>query len=148
MSEGSFSIIFKNAHVKPLLKKHNLPQDELSSHRPISNLNLVAMVLERIIHARISSHLESFPSNSSLHTGSFIPLKQPFLVSKMIFFLQSINNKFQRYFAICLPLVIRLIINSLVHDILFLRSLQHSIEFNCFLSLGSNKISFYTVAFH
>ena len=33
-----------------------------SSYRPISNLNFVSKVLERIIHARISSHLESIPS--------------------------------------------------------------------------------------
>ena len=62
LSEGSFPTTFKHALVKPLLKKHNLPQDELSSYRPISNLNFVSKVLERIIHARISSHLESFPS--------------------------------------------------------------------------------------
>ena len=48
--------------MKPLLEKHNLPQDELSSYRPISYLNFVSKVLERIIHARISSHLESFQS--------------------------------------------------------------------------------------
>ena len=48
---------------RPLwLKKHNFPQDELSSYRPTSNLNFISKVLERIIHARISSHLESFPS--------------------------------------------------------------------------------------
>ena len=42
--------------------QHNLPQDELSSYRPISKLNFISKVLEHIIHARISSHLESFPS--------------------------------------------------------------------------------------
>ena len=62
LSEGSFPTTFMHALVKPLLKKHNLPQDELSSYRPISNLNFISRVLERIIHARISSHLESFPS--------------------------------------------------------------------------------------
>ena len=36
--------------------------------------------------------------------------------------------------------------NSLVQVILFLWSLQHGIEFNCFIPLGSNTISFYTVA--
>ena len=62
LSEGSFPTTFKHALVKPLLKKRNIPQDELSSYRPISNLNFISKVLERIIHARISSHLESFPS--------------------------------------------------------------------------------------
>ena len=62
LAEGSFPTTFKHAFVKPLLKKHNLPQDELSSYRPISNLNFISKVVERIVHARISSHLESFPS--------------------------------------------------------------------------------------
>ena len=63
LSEGSFPTTFKHALVKPSLKKHNLHQDELSSYRPISNLNFISKVLEHIIHARISSHnLESFPS--------------------------------------------------------------------------------------
>ena len=62
LSEGSFPSTFKHALVKPLLKKHNLAQDELSSYRPISNLNFISKVLERIIYARVSSHLESFPS--------------------------------------------------------------------------------------
>ena len=62
LSEGSFPTTFTHALVKPLLEKHNLPQDELSSYRPISNLNFISKVLKRIIHARISSHLESFPS--------------------------------------------------------------------------------------
>ena len=56
LSEGSFPNTFKHALVKPLLKKHNLPQEELSSYCPISNLNFVSKVLERIIHARISSY--------------------------------------------------------------------------------------------
>ena len=46
LSEGSFPSTFKRALVKPLLKKHNLPQDELSSYRPISNLNFVSKVLD------------------------------------------------------------------------------------------------------
>ena len=47
---------------------------------------------------------------SILHIGSFIPLKLPFFISKMTFFLQSINKKFQPwYFMICLPLLIYII---------------------------------------
>ena len=102
-----------------------------------------------LVYHHIWSHShQSLPSN--LHTGSFIPLKLPFFVSKMTFFLQSINKKFQPwYFLICRPPLIRLIIKfSCVQVILFLWSLKHSIEFNCFLSLESNTISFYSVTFH
>jgi hypothetical protein len=48
--------------VKPLLKKFSLPPDDLASYRPISNLNFVSKILERIIHNRITVHLQSFPS--------------------------------------------------------------------------------------
>src|SRR6187399_1013567 len=62
LSEGIFTHSFKSASVRPLLKKHNLPTDDLSSYRPISNLNFVSKVLERIIHSRINKHLQQFPS--------------------------------------------------------------------------------------
>ena len=62
ISEGSFPSSFKHALVKPLLKKYNLPHDDLSSYRPISNLNFISKILERVIHNRISSHLQTFSS--------------------------------------------------------------------------------------
>ena len=45
-----------------LFKKTNLPHDDLSSYRPISNLNFLSKVLERIILSRINNHLRTFPS--------------------------------------------------------------------------------------
>ena len=62
LSEGIFPTTFKTALVKPLLKKYSLPSDDLSSYRPISNLNFISKILEKIIHVRITSHLQSFPS--------------------------------------------------------------------------------------
>ena len=61
-SEGIFPTSFKTAIVKPLLKKYSLPTDDLSSYRPISNLDFISKILEKIIHNRITSHLQSFPS--------------------------------------------------------------------------------------
>ena len=63
------SLLPSSTLVKPLLEKHNLPQDELSSYHPISNLNFVLNILEHIIHARISSHSESFPSITPFHSA-------------------------------------------------------------------------------
>ena len=84
-SEGSFPSTFKHAIVKPLLKKHNLPQDELSSYRPISNLNFVSKVLERVIHARISSHLESFLLlNLCLKNTTYLKMSSPVIVPSQI----------------------------------------------------------------
>ena len=62
IAEGIFPNSYKCASVHPLLKKPNLPCDDLSSYRPISNLNFISKVLERIIHSRINDHLQTFPS--------------------------------------------------------------------------------------
>ena len=75
----------------------------------------------------------------SLHIGSFIPLKLPFFVSKMIFFLQSINKKFQPwYFSICLPLLIRfepnLKFHSHIHNIVSKAKQRASLIHRSFLS--------------
>ena len=69
LSEGKFPDQLKAATVTPLLKKHSLPHDELNSYRPISNLNFISKILERVIHSRISSHLQSFPSLSPFQSA-------------------------------------------------------------------------------
>ena len=57
LSEGIFPTSFKNSHIFPLLKKHNLPPEDLSNFRPISNLNYVSKLLERIVAKRLNLHL-------------------------------------------------------------------------------------------
>src|SRR5206468_2388293 len=47
--EASFSTSFKDAVVHPVLKKHDLPHENLSIYRPISNINFLSKILERII---------------------------------------------------------------------------------------------------
>ncbi len=69
LSEGVFPDSYKNAIVKPLYKKHSLPHEDLSSYRPISNLNFISKIIERIIHTRISNHLKSFPSLSPFQSA-------------------------------------------------------------------------------
>ena len=62
LQDGFFPTTFKTANIYPLLKKHNLPHEELSSYRPISNLNFISKVLERVIQTRLNNHLSTFPS--------------------------------------------------------------------------------------
>jgi len=68
-SEGTFPHQFKHALVSPLLKKHNLPPNDFSSYRPISNLNFISKTIERIIHTRLTTHLSTFPSLSSFQSA-------------------------------------------------------------------------------
>ncbi|MBV8073763.1 MAG: RNA-directed DNA polymerase, partial [Acidobacteriaceae bacterium] len=62
ISESSVPTDFKSAIVTPLLKKTTLPKDDLANYRPVSNLNFISKILERVIYNQLMSHLNSFPS--------------------------------------------------------------------------------------
>ena len=49
---------FREAIVTPLLKKPSLPENELSSYRPISNVSFVSKILERCASEQLAPHLE------------------------------------------------------------------------------------------
>ena len=118
---------------------------------PSSNLNFVSKVLERIIHARISSHLESFPSITPFQSAYRQFHSTETAILRIQNLLLAINK--QKVSALVL-LDLSAAFDTIDHKILlsrfvlFLWSLKHSIEFNCFLSLESNTISFYSVTFH
>ena len=65
LSEGIFPSSFKQAIVHPLLKKPSLPDDDLNNFRPISNLNFISKILEKVVASRIQSHLLSSSLSSS-----------------------------------------------------------------------------------
>ena len=50
---------FRPAQINALLKKSILPKENLSSHRPISNISLISKVLENFVTSRLWSHIES-----------------------------------------------------------------------------------------
>ena len=54
---GQFPAKFKLAQITPLLKQKGLDTAEPSSYRPISNLNTISKILERLVLTRITSHL-------------------------------------------------------------------------------------------
>ena len=57
LSSGGFSKQLKSALVKPLLKKSDLDPNDLKNYRPISHLSFLSKLIERVIAARLSSHL-------------------------------------------------------------------------------------------
>ncbi len=48
----------KDAYVVPILKSLNLDQDVLKNYRPVSLLSFVSKLTERVVHRRISDHLQ------------------------------------------------------------------------------------------
>ena len=69
LAEGVFPNDLKHAVVSPLLKKSSLPKESLESYRPISNLNFVSKILEKVMYARLGSHLDSLPSLPSFQSA-------------------------------------------------------------------------------
>ncbi len=55
--EGVFPSNFKNAIVTPLLKKPDLDKNVLNNYRPVSGLNFVSKVTERVVSKQIKSHI-------------------------------------------------------------------------------------------
>jgi len=69
-AEGQFPSQFKVAQVTPLLKKDSLEASDPANYRPISNLNTISKVTERLCLARIVPHVAS--------TGRFSPLQSAY----------------------------------------------------------------------
>ena len=56
------------SHITPLLKKPSLSKVDMKNYRPVSNLNFISKIIEKIISNRIRSHLDK--NNLSNHNQS------------------------------------------------------------------------------
>jgi len=54
---GSKPKDFKEAVVRPLLKKSGLDASELRNYRPVSNLPLLSKLLEKVVQVRVQAFL-------------------------------------------------------------------------------------------
>ena len=59
LTSGIFPASFKQALVKPLLKKPSLDVNNLSNYRPVSNLSFFSKVLEKVILKQLLAYLNS-----------------------------------------------------------------------------------------
>ena len=64
-----FPSSFKIAQITPLLKKPKLNTDDLSNYRPISNLNNISQILERLFLAWLQPHLINSPHYNPLQSA-------------------------------------------------------------------------------
>ena len=55
--------------VIPIKKGFVLPDDDLNNFRPISNLNFISKILEKVVASRIQSHLLSNSLSSSFQSA-------------------------------------------------------------------------------
>ena len=68
-TEGRFPAAFKRAIVTPLLKKPDLNKSDPANYRPISNLNNISKLLERLFLARFQPHVTSSPNFNPLQSA-------------------------------------------------------------------------------
>ena len=59
LQTGVFPSIFKEAIVKPLLKKTSLDPNSLKNYRPISNLSFLSKLTEKIVLSQLSAYLKA-----------------------------------------------------------------------------------------
>ncbi|XP_061186395.1 uncharacterized protein LOC133194455 [Saccostrea echinata] len=69
ISECSVPSSFKEAVVKPLLKKQGLDKECFKNYRPVSNLPFISKVLEKVFAIRIDRHLEQNRLNDDLQSA-------------------------------------------------------------------------------
>ena len=67
--QAAFPSKFKHALITLLLKKPGLSKSDPSNFRPISNLNTIGKILERLALARLLPHLSISPSFSPLQSA-------------------------------------------------------------------------------
>ena len=67
--QGCFPGKFKSAVVKPLLKKQGLDVNPPSNYIPISNLNNISKILERLFLSRLNSHVIKSPHSNHLQSA-------------------------------------------------------------------------------
>lgn len=58
LQSGIFPHDFKVAHVTPLLKKPSLPRNVLNNYRPVSNLNFISKIIEKVVSNQLKRHLK------------------------------------------------------------------------------------------
>ena len=68
-TQATFPSKFKLALISPLLKKPGLPKSDLANFRPISNLNTIGKILERLALSRFFPHISKSPSFSPLQSA-------------------------------------------------------------------------------
>ena len=58
LEQGKCPNFFKQAHVTPILKKSSLDKEILKNYRPVSNLNFISKILERVMSVQLQTHLD------------------------------------------------------------------------------------------
>ena len=68
-TSGKFTSVFRMAQVLPLLKKQGLDHMSPGNYRPISNLNTISKIIERLVLGRLNQHIHGSGSFDVLQSA-------------------------------------------------------------------------------
>ena len=71
----ALNLIIKSAVVTPLIKKPNLPSNDLKNYRPVSGLSFISKLVERVVAKQLLEHIHV---HTSQHIKPAIQLRQLF----------------------------------------------------------------------
>ena len=118
-ASGRFPSVFRTAQVLPLLKKQGLDHMTPGNYRPISNLNTISKLIERLVLGRLKQHIQDSGSfdvlQSAYRTGHST---ETALVSVLDSLFTTIDNK---KITVLIGLDISAAFDTISHEILLLR---------------------------
>ena len=68
-TEGTFPDLFKLGHITPLIKKPGSDITDPANYRPITNLNTIGKLLERLAQTQLRKHLSVLTYYSTLQSA-------------------------------------------------------------------------------
>ena len=84
LSLGSIDGCLKEAIIRPLLKAHDLDINIFNNYRPVSNLQFVGKLIERVVLSRLQSHMDSINYSNNTQFGYKKQHSTEFLLLKFI----------------------------------------------------------------
>ena len=69
LESGTFPLSSKEALVTHLLKKANLPVNNLKNYRPVSNLSFISKIIEIVVSNRLQAHIDSNKLNNPMQSA-------------------------------------------------------------------------------
>ena len=70
LKEGKFLACFNSALVTPLLKKSNLDRNIIKNYRPVFNLSVLSMLIEKTVAAQFNIHI-FYTGLANIHQSAY-----------------------------------------------------------------------------
>ena len=69
LSKGNMDGLLKEAIIRPLLKDHDIDINKLGNYRPVSNLQFLGKLIERVVLSRLQEHMDTINYHNNTQFG-------------------------------------------------------------------------------